>query len=88
MPRIELVRPTNAIGKNTVNAMQSGVIFGYTGLVEGLVNRITKEMGAKPKVIATGGYAQVIAKETSVIEVVNRHLTLFGLQLIYDLNKR
>ena len=65
LPRIELVRPTHAIGKNTVNAMQSGVIFGYTGLVEGMVNRITKEMGAKPKVIATGGYAHVIAKETS-----------------------
>ena len=88
LPRIELVRPVNAIGKNTVNAMQSGVIFGYTGLVEGLVNRITKEMGTKPKVIATGGYAHVIAKETSVIEVVNRHLTLYGLQLIYDLNRR
>jgi type III pantothenate kinase len=68
--------------------MQSGVIFGYTGLVEGLVNRITKELGNKPKVIATGGYAHVIAKETSVIEVVNRHLTLYGLQLIYELNRR
>lgn len=53
-----------------------------------MVNRITKELGAKPKVIATGGYAHVIAKETSVIEVVNRHLTLYGLQLIYDLNRR
>jgi len=88
LPRIELVRPPHTIGKNTVHAMQAGVILGYTSLVEGLVSRITKELGAKPKVIATGGYAHVIAKETSVIEVVNRHLTLYGLQLIYDLNRR
>lgn len=88
LPRIELVRPAHAIGKNTVTAMQSGVIFGYTGLVEGLVNRIVKELGAKPRVIATGGYAHIIAKETKVIDVVNHHLTLYGLQLIYDLNRR
>ena len=53
-----------------------------------MVGRITREMGAKPKVIATGGYAHVIAKETSLIEVVNRHLTLYGLQLIYEINRR
>ena len=87
LPRIELVRPHNAIGKNTVNAMQSGVIFGYVGLVEGLVARIARELEGKAKVIATGSYADVIARETQVIEVVNRHLTLQGLQLIHDLNK-
>jgi type III pantothenate kinase len=87
LPRIELIRPHNAIGKNTVNAMQSGVIFGYVGLVEGLVARIARELEGKAKVIATGGYADVIARETQVIEEVNRHLTLHGLQLIHELNR-
>jgi type III pantothenate kinase len=87
LPRIELIRPPNAIGKSTVAAMQSGVIFGYVGMVEGLVGRLSRELGGKAKVIATGGYAEVIARETKVIEVVNRHLTLLGLQLIYDLNR-
>jgi type III pantothenate kinase len=88
LPRIELARPKTAIGKNTVTAMQSGVIFGYTGLVESLVARLTQELGEKAKVIATGGYAEVIARETEVIEIVNPHLTLFGLQFIHELNKQ
>ena len=87
LPRIELSRPQNAIGKNTVSAMQSGVIFGYTGLVESLVARLTQELGERAKVVATGSYAEDIAKETEVIEIVNPHLTLFGLQLIHELNK-
>jgi type III pantothenate kinase len=87
LPRIELIRPQNAIGKNTVAAMQSGVIFGYVGLVEGLVSRLTRELGGGAKVIATGGYADLIARETKVIEAVDRHLTLHGLRLIYDLNR-
>jgi type III pantothenate kinase len=87
LPRIELARPKTAIGKNTVSAMQSGVIFGYTGLVESLVARLTQELGEEAKIVATGSYAEVIAKETKVIEIVNRHLTLFGLQLIHELNK-
>jgi len=87
LPRIELALPKKAIGRNTVAAMQSGVIFGYVGMVEGLVSRLSRELGGKAKVIATGGYAEVIARETKVIEVVNRHLTLLGLQLIYDLNR-
>lgn len=88
LPRIELARPPNAIGKNTVSAMQSGVIFGYTGLVEGLVARLEQELGEKARVIATGSYADVIARETNVIEIVNRHLTLLGLQLVHELNKQ
>lgn len=87
LPRIELVRPKSAIGKNTVSAMQSGVIFGYIGLVEGLVARLAHELEGKAKVIATGGYAEIIARETPVIEVVNPHLTLIGLHLIHQLNK-
>ncbi len=87
LPRIELVAPPNVIGKNTTHAMQSGVIFGYVGLVEGLVARLRKELGPDMKVIATGGLAPIIARETKVIEVVNPDLTLEGLRFMYDLNR-
>jgi len=88
LPRIELVRPKEAIGKNTVSAMQSGIIFGYVGLVEGLIGRLSSELEGKPRVIGTGSYAHIIANETTVIETVNRHLTLFGLRFIHELNKQ
>jgi len=87
LPRIELTRPPHALGKNTVSAMQSGVIFGYTALVEGLVARLEKELGEKATVIATGGWADVIARETPVIREVNKHLTLVGLELVHEMNK-
>ena len=86
LPRVELVSPKKAIGKGTVAAMQSGVIFGYVGLIEGIVARMRKEMGGKVRVIATGGLADVIANETNVIEVLNPDLTLVGLRLIHELN--
>jgi type III pantothenate kinase len=88
LPRVELVAPEHAIGRNSVTAMQSGIVFGYVGLVEAMVERIRKELGKEPRVVATGGYAGVIAAQTSVIEEVNPDLTLIGLRLIYDLNKR
>src|SRR4030042_1569507 len=84
LPRIELSRPKNAIGKNTVSAMQSGIIFGYVGLIEGMVARLRQELEGEVKIIATGGYAEVIARETEVIEIVNPHLTLLGLRLIHE----
>ncbi len=87
LPRVELVRPKRAIGTNTIAAMQSGIIFGYVGLVEGVVARIQQELGEKAKVVATGGYAGLIAKETTVIDEVNPDLTLVGLRLIYLMNK-
>ena len=87
LPRIELVAPQQAIGTNTVTAMQSGVIFGYVGLVESLVSRIRQELGGKARVIATGGLADVIAKETKIVDVVNPHLTLEGLRLIHEMNR-
>ena len=87
LPRVELTRPEHAIGTNTIAAMQSGVIFGYVGLIEGIVARIQQELGEKAKVVATGGVAELIAKETKVIEVVNLNLTLIGLRLIYLMNK-
>ena len=87
LPRVELARPKHAIGTNTIAAMQSGIVFGYTALVEGMVARIQQELGEKAKVVATGGYAELIAKETGVIDVVNPDLTLIGLRLIYLMNK-
>lgn len=87
LPRIELVAPPAAIGHNTVHAMQSGLILGYVGLVEGLVARIRAELGGQAKVIATGGLAPALERATSVVEVVDPMLTLEGLRLIYDLNR-
>lgn len=85
--RVELSRPASAIGRNTVAAMQSGILFGYVGLVEGIVARFREELGGQAKVIATGGYAEVIARETTAIDIVNMDLTLDGLRLIYDMNR-
>jgi type III pantothenate kinase len=87
LPRVELIRPKRVIGTNTVAAMQSGIIFGYVGLVEGMVARIRDELGEKAMVVATGGYAELIANETTVIDKVNPDLTLIGLRLIYKMNK-
>ena len=87
LPRVELTRPKHAIGTDTTSAMQSGIIFGYVGLVEGIVARIQQELGEKTRVVATGGYAELIAKETNIIDIVNPDLTLIGLRLIYLMNK-
>jgi type III pantothenate kinase len=87
LPRVELTHPKRAVGRNTVEAMQSGIVFGYAGLIEGIVARIQQEMVGKAKVVATGGYAELLARETPVIEVVSPDLTLIGLRLIYEMNK-
>jgi len=86
LPRIELVAPKQAIGSSTIAAMQSGIVFGYVGLVEGIVARIQRELDEKATVVATGGYAGVIAPETRVIDTVNPDITLVGLRQIYLLN--
>ena len=87
LPRVDLTRPPSAIGRNTVHALQSGLIFGYVGLVEGMVQRFRAELGKDMKVIGTGGLVDVIAAETSVIEIRAPWLTLEGLRIIWDLNK-
>jgi type III pantothenate kinase len=74
------------VGKNTVSAMQAGILFGYVGQVEGIVSRIKKEFNADATVIATGGLAGLIAKECSMIDIVDPDLTLKGLLLIYKRN--
>jgi type III pantothenate kinase len=82
--RVELVRPRSAIGRNTVTNIQSGVIYGYAGLVDGLIERMKSEMGGSPRVVATGGHAALIAESTRSIEIVNPDLTLEGLRMLYE----
>lgn len=86
LPRIEIVRPDGIIGKNTVSAMQSGILFGYVGQVEGIVSRMKLQAKEEPLVIGTGGLASLIAKESKVIDIIDPFLTLKGLQLIYKRN--
>jgi type III pantothenate kinase len=87
LPRIELVRPPGAIGKTTVQSMQSGLLFGYVGLVEGMIARFRAELGPEMKVLATGGLASLIAQETPAIDAVDPWLTLDGLRLIWNMNQ-
>jgi len=87
LPRIDLTRPRKAIGTNTADSMRSGILFGYVGLVEGMVERFRRELGPSMRVIGTGGLANAIAQETDVIEVVDPWLTLKGLQIVYELNR-
>lgn len=87
LPRVDLQRPPKAIGRNTVNSMQSGLLFGYVALVEGMVARFRKELGSEMKVIATGGLAEIIANETDILRVIAPWLTLDGLRIIWDLNR-
>jgi type III pantothenate kinase len=86
LPRIEIIRPKTVIGKDTVSSMQAGILYGYAGLVDGLVERIKGEVKSDPKVIATGGLAKIIASETKSIQVVDDMLTLEGLRIIYKRN--
>ncbi len=87
LSRVDLTRPPSAIGKNTTHALQSGLLFGYVGLVEGMVTRFREELGPEMKVIATGGLAEVIAKETDVLKIIAPWLTLDGLRIIWGLNQ-
>jgi len=93
LPRVELLWPDNVIGKSTISAMQSGILFGYQGLVDGIVARMKQEIKEKypneplPKVIATGGLASLIAQGAGSIEKVDENLTLEGLRIIYALNR-
>lgn len=88
LPRVKLNIPDSTIGKTTEHAMQSGLMFGYAGLVEGIVARMKKELSPDSKVIATGGLAPLIATETPCIDVVDPWLTLAGLNIIYKFKYR
>jgi type III pantothenate kinase len=86
LPRIEVAKPAAVVGKNTVTAMQSGIFFGYVSLVEGIVDRMKRELRSDPVVVATGGLARVFAGETNRIQHIDENLTLEGLRIIYERN--
>jgi len=88
LPKVDLQRPPSPIGKNIVHSLQSGLLFGYVSLVEGMVARFRAILGPQMKVIGTGSLAEVIAKETGVIEILSPWLALEGLRLIYLLNSK
>jgi type III pantothenate kinase len=85
--RVELARPRSVIGRTTTHSIQSGLLFGYAGLVDAMVRRIKGELGEHARVIATGGLAQRIAAESETIERVEPHLTLEGLRILFDKNR-
>ena len=87
LPRVELTRPPSVIGRNTPHSIQSGLLFGYVGLVEGMVARFRVELGPEMKVVATGGLAPIIAAETTVLDAVDPWLTLEGLRIVWELNR-
>lgn len=88
LPRIELIKPERVVGKSTVANMQSGIIYGFIGMVEYLVRKIKTETGfSNAKVIATGGFSELIAEEGHIIDRVDKTLTLTGLRFLYELNQ-
>lgn len=84
LPMIDVARPEKTIGKNTIEAMQSGIYWGYIGLIEGTIKRIAVELGVKPYVIATGGLAPLFAEGTDAIDMTDQDLTIKGLLEIYN----
>ncbi len=87
LPRVEFSKPRSVIAKDTVSSMQAGIMYGYAGLVDGIVGRMKAEAGGEPKVVATGGLARIVAPETKTIEIVDEMLTLEGLRIIYQRNR-
>jgi type III pantothenate kinase len=86
LPRVELAKPARVIGGDTISAMQAGIIYGYAGLVDGIVQRMKKELSPDAKVLATGGLAELVSQETESIQEIKPQLTLEGLRLLYEMN--
>lgn len=87
LPRVELTKPPKVIGTDTISAMQAGIIYGYAGLVDGIVERMKKELSTQARVVATGGLAELVSSETKSIQEIKPHLTLEGLRLLYEINR-
>ena len=87
LPRVEIAKPPRTVGRNTQHSMQSGIVFGYVGLVDGLVERLVEELGHPCEVIATGGLARLIAPLSKTIKEVDDELTLTGLRILYERNQ-
>jgi type III pantothenate kinase len=87
LPRVELVKPSRTIGSDTISAMQSGILYGYAGLADGIIERMKVELSPEAKVVATGGLAELVAPETKHIREIRPTLTLEGLLLLYELNQ-
>ena len=87
LPRVELTKPPRVIGSDTISAMQAGIIYGYAGLVDGIVERMKKELSPHSFVMATGGLAELVSPETKTIQEIKPHLTLEGLLLLYGMNR-
>jgi type III pantothenate kinase len=87
LPRIDVRKPASVIGRTTVTSMQSGLFFGYVGMVEGLVHRVRQELGGRAFCVATGGLADVISPETDAVEAVDRDLTMHGLRMVWERNR-
>jgi len=87
LPRVEIARPKNTVGRNTVASIQAGLVFGYAGLVDAIVTRIQGEVDFQPRVVGTGGLAPLIAAESKTIQECDDMLTLRGLELIYERNR-
>ncbi len=89
LPRVEIfARPPSILAKNTITSMNAGIIYGYAGLVDGIISRIRKEVQTSFKVVATGGLAPLIASECPSIDLVDDHLTLKGLRIIFERNRK
>jgi type III pantothenate kinase len=87
LPRVEILRPPSAIGRNTVHSLQSGLLYGYVGLVDGMVARFRAELGPNMKTVGTGALVELIARETRSIDIIEPWLALQGLKIIYELNR-
>jgi len=88
LTRVEIAKPDSVVGRNTVQAVQAGIYYGYVGVVDEIVSRMSKMLKKRPKVVATGGLAQLICGDAKTIDVVDSHLTLEGLKIIYERNQR
>ena len=85
--RVDLNIPKTVVGKNTIHALQSGLIFGHISMVEGMIKRLKAELGGNPIVVATGGFSELVNKNTDVFDYVDLNLTLSGLCCIFELNQ-